>query len=312
MRILFAPMEGVAHYVYRAAQAACFLPADEYFIPFISPGGGPFSHRERQDVLPENNPGVRAVPQILANNADSFLRAAWELRALGYGEVNLNLGCPSATVVNKKKGAGLLGDPEMLDGFLRRIYADCPIEISIKTRLGMKDPREFDDLLAIFNRYPVLRLIVHPRVREDFYQGEPRMEGFEKALLTSRAPVCYNGDLWNGERVAAFQARYPEAESVMCGRGFLLHPDLVNQVRGQPAPMPQSLRAFHERLYADYQRTLGQPAFVLCKMKEVWSSLGAGQGLSPKAMKAIRKAGSYAAYEEAVSAAFEELEKRAV
>ena len=32
-----------------------------------------------------------------------------------YDEVNLNLGCPSGTVVAKGKGAGLLGAPEALD-----------------------------------------------------------------------------------------------------------------------------------------------------------------------------------------------------
>ena len=305
--ILFAPMEGVTHHLFRSAHAACFLPADEYFIPFISPGNGPVSHREQRDALPENNRGVRAVPQLLANDPQLFLRAAWTLKGLGYDEVNLNLGCPSATVVSKAKGAGLLADPARLDRFLGEIFDGCPMEISIKTRLGMADPAEFGALLKIFNRYPVLRLIVHPRVREDFYQGQPRMEGFEEALLLSRAPVCYNGDLWNEERIAAFETKYPETESVMCGRGFLLHPDLMERVRGVVAPMPERLRVFHDRLYADYRRDLGHATFVLDKMKEVWGWLGAGQGLSPKGLKRIRKANGYESYEAAVQAAFEEL-----
>ena len=228
-------------------------------------------------------------------------------KTLGYDEINLNLGCPSGTVVGKGKGAGLLAEPSRLDRFLSEIYADSPVEISIKTRLVMEDPAEFDDLLRVFNRHPVLRLIVHARVRTDFYQGQPRMEGFEKALLQSRAPVCYNGDLWNEERIFAFQKRYPEAESVMCGRGFLLHPDLMNRVRGVAIPMPASLRVFHDRLYTGYRAELAQTAFVLNKMKEVWSELGAGQGLSPKALKRIRKANGYESYEEAVRAAFDEL-----
>ena len=46
--------------------------------------------------------------------------AAWmigELRALGYTEVNLNLGCPSGTVTAKGKGSGMLRDPAVLDAF---------------------------------------------------------------------------------------------------------------------------------------------------------------------------------------------------
>ena len=42
-----------------------------------------------------------AVPQILTRNADDFLRTASQLAGLGYREINLNLGCPSKTVVTK-------------------------------------------------------------------------------------------------------------------------------------------------------------------------------------------------------------------
>ena len=46
MKILFAPMEGIAHWLYRSAQHACFDGADEYFLPFWSPRGQSLTHRE--------------------------------------------------------------------------------------------------------------------------------------------------------------------------------------------------------------------------------------------------------------------------
>lgn len=307
MKILFAPMEGVAHHLYRRAQAACFAPADEYFIPFISPRNSTFSHRERQDVLPQNNAGVKAVPQLLANDPESFLWAAKELAAMGYREVNLNLGCPSGTVVHKGKGAGMLKDLQKLDRFLTEVFMRCPISLSAKTRLGMVDPREFEALLTLYNRYPFTRLIVHPRVREDYYRGEPRMESFKLALEQSRAEVCYNGDLFNADGLAAFQRAWPGVESVMCGRGFLYHPGLMELWRGTGREAPERLRAFHQSLYDGYRQEIGTEAFVLCKLKEIWTWLGAGQGLSPKAMKRLKKADRYGAYEEAVRLAFEEM-----
>ena len=45
---------------------------------------------------------------------------------MGYDEVNLNLGCPSGTVVAKGKGAGLLGAPEALD---RMLEVSIPDEV---------------------------------------------------------------------------------------------------------------------------------------------------------------------------------------
>ena len=57
-------------------------------------------------MMPEHNIGMYTVPQILTNNVEDFLRTAEKLREYGYEEVNLNLGCPSRTVVTKGRGAG--------------------------------------------------------------------------------------------------------------------------------------------------------------------------------------------------------------
>ena len=45
------------------------------------------------------------------------------------------------------------------------IFANTDLKISIKTRLGMDDEEEFEDLLEIYNRFPLEELIVHPRVQ---------------------------------------------------------------------------------------------------------------------------------------------------
>ena len=52
---------------------------------------------------PANNKGLNVVPQLLTNDADRFAWAAGLLADMGYKEVNLNLGCPSGTVVAKEK-----------------------------------------------------------------------------------------------------------------------------------------------------------------------------------------------------------------
>lgn len=303
MKVCFAPMEGVAHHLYRGTQAACFQPADEYFIPFINPRNRSFSNRERLDVLPENNEGVHAVPQLLTRDPACFLWAAWELYGMGYREVNLNLGCPSGTVVSKHTGAGMLKYPEELSNFLTEIFMNCPMEISVKTRLGMTDTEEFEQILEIYNRFPILRLIVHPRVREDYYRAPVRMAGFELAMAESRAPVWYNGDLFTAWQVERFCEANPQVAGVMCGRGFLMHPGLMDLLRHTGEETPDRISAFHDRLYAGYQGLLHNERYVLSKMKEVWAELGKGQPIPHKALKRIRKAADYGDYEAAVAEA---------
>ena len=153
MKIYLAPLEGITGYTYRRALYQCFGGFDKYFIPFILPNQkGHLSTREKKDIMPENNEGMYAVPQILTKNAEDFIQTAETLQEYGYNEVNLNLGCPSKTVVTKGRGAGFLDRPDELDKFLDEIFRKCDMKISIKTRLGMDDPEEFEDLLTIYNK----------------------------------------------------------------------------------------------------------------------------------------------------------------
>ena len=123
--IYLAPMEGITGYIYRNAHHKYFGGVDKYFMPFIAPAKGrPLRNRELRDVLPENNQGINVVPQLLTNSGEGFMKAAKFLKKLGYDEVNINLGCPSKTVVTKYKGSGLLYDTERLDNFLYEVFAE--------------------------------------------------------------------------------------------------------------------------------------------------------------------------------------------
>lgn len=115
MKYYLAPMEGITGYIYRNACHTYFEPYDKYFLPFIAPHEKrSFNAKERNDLLPEHNEGLYAVPQVLTNDADAFLSILADLRAMGYNEVNLNLGCPSGTVVAKGRGSGFLNEPKKL------------------------------------------------------------------------------------------------------------------------------------------------------------------------------------------------------
>lgn len=227
MELYFAPMEGVTGYVYRNAHRAHFGGVDKYFSPFLSPNQNHrFTSKEENDVLPEHNRGIHLVPQILTNRAEDFIWAAGEMKARGYGEVNLNLGCPSGTVTAKHKGSGFLALPDALDRFLDEVFQAVDMEISVKTRVGSVSPDEFEALLEIFNRYPIKELTVHPRVRLDYYKNTPNLEAFALALERSRCPVCYNGDIFTTQRFHELCGRFSHLRAVMLGRGLVANPAL--------------------------------------------------------------------------------------
>ena len=92
------------------------------------------------------------------------------------------------------------------------------MKISIKTRLGMDDPEEFEDLLTIYNKYPLEELIVHARVQKDYYKNTPRLETFGEAVEHSKSPVCYNGDIVTAEDCTRLQEMFPTLDCIMTGR----------------------------------------------------------------------------------------------
>lgn len=313
MQFYLAPMEGLTGYVYRNAYHKYFPAADRYFTPFIT--NKKMSSRERNDILPEHNEGMTVIPQILTNQAEDFLSLTKELREYGYDTVNLNLGCPSGTVVAKRRGSGLLAWPNTLDAFLDEIFSSCDCRISIKTRLGTTDTDEWEDLLTVYDKYPLEELIIHPRIQKDFYKFTPRMECYRTAYETSRCSLCYNGDIFSPDDFQNLCREFPDTEKVMLGRGVLQNPWLIGMLRSADpaggeasAPDKELLHAFCEDLCAGYARVISGDKNVLFKLKALWIYLGMSFTNPQKYLKKIKKANRLAEYEEAVDALFREQE----
>lgn len=305
MDFYFAPMEGITGYIYRNAHARYFGGIDKYFTPFIMPNQNRcMNSKELNDVLPEHNQGVNIVPQILTNKAEDFLSTAEKLKGLGYSEVNLNLGCPSRTVVSKGKGAGFLEYPDRLEDFLDRIFENASLKISLKTRLGMYEPEEFYRLLEIFNKFPLSELIIHPRVQTDYYKNKPVLEIYRKAEELSGNILCYNGDLFTRQDYEAAAAGFSRTNAVMMGRGLLRNPNLVHNIRHGEQTDKKILKAFHDEIYEGYRAILPGEKPVLFKMKELWTYMLANFPEADKCWKKIKKADRLAAYDSAIMELF--------
>ena len=306
MKYYLAPLEGVTTYVYRNAYHKHFRPMDKYFTPFIVPHKEKkFSTREKKELSPENNQGLFVVPQLLTNNAVDFLKTAKDIVEFGYDEINLNLGCPSGTVVAKKKGSGFLAFPEELERFLDEIFNKADFKISIKTRIGKDNPDEFYRLLEIYNKYPMEELIVHPRIQTDYYKNTPNLEVFEEAYKHSKNPLCYNGDIFTTENFNTFSGRFPETDTIMLGRGMIANPALVNLIEREETITKDTLLSFHNMIYEEYQEISSGERNVLFKMKELWFYMANLFEGSEKLMKRIKKSEKLKDYEKVIQMLFE-------
>lgn len=270
MRLDFAPMEGITSRDFREAHAECFPGVDRYWLPFLSPAGAhQLTPRQRRELDPSPLGCARLVPQVLTREPADFLWAAEAIAALGYGEVNLNLGCPSGTVVSKGKGAAMLRDPEALDRFLEAVFTAAPIPVSVKTRIGLTDPAEWERLLPVLARYPIRELTVHPRTRRELYGGAVHTEAFARAAACLPFPLRFNGNLFTPADVQSLQTAFPGAAGAMLGRGLLADPTLITRCKGGVRDRAALLR-FHETLAERYLSSMHPDGAVLPKFKELW------------------------------------------
>lgn len=295
MRYYFAPMEGITDSIYRNLHHKYYPGLDRYYTPFFSPTiHRSLTKKEQRELPPATDSGCCVVPQILTKVPDDFLWMASMCADAGYREVNLNLGCPSGTVTAKGKGAGMLKDVDELDRFLDSIYASSPLPISIKTRLGFQDAAEFPRLLNIFNQYPICELIIHPRVRAQFYNGTVDIGSFSFAAENAKAPLCFNGNLVSTEDINRTAVQYPTVSSLMLGRGLIGDPGMLS-----PGGTTRStLEAFTGELLEEYTRVFGSERNAMFRMKENWRYLLCKFEGSEKLGKQLRKATDISQFKE--------------
>ncbi len=314
MQLYFAPLESITGYVFRNVYEKYYGGIDRYFTPFITATDSRrLRNKEMRDVLPENNSVEHLIPQIMSCRAEEFLRVAGQMEALGYDTVNLNLGCPARTVVSKGKGSGFLAKPVALDRFLEEIYRECPLKISIKTRLGVDDPEEFYEIMDIYNKYPVEELIIHPRVQKDYYGNHPNLEMFGEAVKRCNMPLCYNGDICSVEDYEKIHAHFPEVSRIMIGRGLMARPELALRIKGIELTEQERIKRIGE--YANavceaYCAAYGPGQPVLFKMKELWGFLADSMPDGRKLRKKVHKVQKLDGYQRLMREIFPEVQER--
>ena len=289
MRYYYAPLEGITDATFRRLHHKYFPGVDKYFMPFISPTiHRCLTNREARELPRADSEVFSAVPQLLGKNVEDLLWAIEVCADQGYDEVNLNLGCPSGTVVSKGKGSGMLSDIYALDEFLEGIYARAVLPVSLKTRIGVNDSENWEKILEIYRDYPVKELTVHPRIRKAFYKGDCDLEAFTKAVEGSPFPVCYNGNVNSLDDAKTIAARFPSVESIMIGRGLVADPGMLRGGTDR-----ETLKAFLNELSDTYCTVFGSKRNAIYRMKDNWHYLIALFEGSDKLWKEMRKSTDY-------------------
>ena len=270
-------MQGLTELLFRKVYEECFPHAIELSVsPFLSLTHGNLAEawKKIDDVLPEANVGsIPVVPQILGKEPEEFILMANHLYALGYKEVNWNMGCPMRTVTAKHRGCGLMAHPDEVRTILDAVLPQLKPRLSVKVRLGLKSTDDIFRLIPVLNDYPLASVTVHPRLGRQQYNGHPDMETFSQVLPLLKAPVIYNGDILTGADARSIRQRYPQVADLMVGRGVLYRPTLPLDIANPDRDTSNDLRLaahFIERLVQAILSTMPTDQARIRKIKEYW------------------------------------------
>ena len=224
-----------------------------------------------KDIWPKNNTAVPAIPQLMGNKPSHFVDT---MRAVhdeyGYDAFNWNIGCPVAQVVRRRRGCGIMPDPDTVEEVVRTVTSQTPYRFSVKMRLGLKDPAEGLRILERLDDYPLDFIVIHPRLGEQMYDGVPDLEQMDIFYRHTRHRIIYSGDLFSAQDYERLQNRYPGIEDWMLGRGLLQNPFLAEQLKGEDTgDRRQRFSKYYQKWTQEMLDAVKEKS-TLAKLKELW------------------------------------------
>ncbi len=207
-------------------------------------------HGDRERLLGFDAAEHPLAVQLGGDDPELLARAAAIARAMGYDEINLNVGCPSPRVQSGSFGACLMRRPEHVARLVRAMRDAVDVEVTVKHRIGVDELDRYEDMarfVDVVAEAGCRRFIVH--ARKAWLQGlspaenrtVPPLRHAEVARLKREHPhLCVET---NGGIADLAQARglLGSVDAVMVGRAFYDHPmrfaALDQELFGEPRPV---------------------------------------------------------------------------
>jgi len=303
--LLSSPLQGFTDFRFRNAFDKYFGGIDTFYAPYIRLNGKfKIKPAYERDLLIKNNTVKELIPQIMTNSADEFLFVAKYVQELGYNELNWNLGCPYPMVTKRGMGSGLICETQKIDGILKKVHNESDILVSMKMRLGYNNSEEILNALPILDNYPLKNIAIHARLGKQLYKGGVDLEGFQKALDTTKHLLYYNGDITSVDAFKQLQERFPTIKHWMIGRGLIADPFLPSMIKNNTTVYPENrleiFSKFHDTIYHQYGEYLSGDKHTLLKMLSFWEYFSTTFSNPKKVFKKIKKAKKIYTYETAV------------
>jgi tRNA-dihydrouridine synthase C len=181
--------------------------------------------------------GLPVQVQLLGGDPGRVAESAANAVAAGATAIDLNFGCPAATVNRHDGGASLLKDPPRVRAVVRAVREAIPvgIPVSAKMRLGWDRTDTIFETSAMAAEGGASWITIHARTRMQCYAPPVNWELIGRVREKLRLPVVANGDI---HTLADFRRCRDATGCVhfMLGRGAVADPGLAARVAAELVP----------------------------------------------------------------------------
>ncbi len=217
---------------------------------------GAVIHGPRERLLGFDASEHPVAVQLGGSDPRELAQAARICADFGYGEINLNVGCPSDRVQNGRFGACLMQEPELVGECVAALKAAVSLPVTVKCRIGVDDQdpdAALDRLTDCVTAAGVDELTVH--ARKAWLQGLSPKENrdippldYPRVYRLKQArpdlPVAINGGIRTMEEV---HGHLRHVDGVMLGRIAYQEPEILlsvdREVFGEAPPVADAFEA---------------------------------------------------------------------
>ncbi len=167
--------------------------------------------------------------QLLGSNPNSVINSAKIIEQKFHPELmDVNLGCPSQSVIKNECGAALLKKPEVIGEIISGLSGSLDVPITAKIRI-LNSLDETLKIARIIEKAGAAAIIVHGRTQKQQYSGKSNF-GFIKNIKSELSiPVIANGDIFD-EKIAKHVLEYTQCDGLMIGRAAMGDPHIFRRI----------------------------------------------------------------------------------
>lgn len=229
--IVGAPMDDVTDVAFRTVIARHGKPHVQ-FTEFTSADGlvkaPPEGKRKILAKLRFSEIERPIVAQLFTKVPEHMEIAARTVQELGFDGVDINMGCPDATINKQGCGAELIRHPELACELIRAAKRGAyDIPVSVKTRIGY-DADILEVWAGTLLREDIAALTIHARTRNEMSKVPAQWGAVARAVALRNQMQVNTVIIGNGDVKTVSEARVRSAETgcdgVMIGRGMFGNP----------------------------------------------------------------------------------------